>query len=83
MKELNGAMVPVYKMGEIAEHCDVTVFRVRSAFARGRLPQHSFEGKHVYVTQPQLELIKKAFEQSEVSDEDMRASLDEEWDNGC
>lgn len=79
LKELNGAMVPVYKMSEIAEFCGVTVTRVRGAFNRKRLPEPSFEGKHVYVTAEQLKLIKQAFDNAHVQDDDMRALLESEW----
>lgn len=79
LKELNGAMVPVYKMAEIAEHCDVSVTRVRNAFQKGRLPESSFEGKHIYVTKEQLKLIKYAFDNPKVNDEDMRVELEGDW----
>lgn len=79
LKELNGVMVRVYKISEIAAACGVTVTRVRSAFARGRLPESSFGGKHIYVTLAQLELIKKSFKQSSVNDLDMRMGLEEDW----
>ena len=79
LKELNGVKVPVYKMADIAEYCEVSITRVRSAFKRGRLPEHSFEGKQVCVTEAQLELIKESFTNSDVKDAVMRADLEERW----
>lgn len=79
LKEYNGEMVSVFKISDIANHCGVTVTRVRSAFNRGRVPPSSFEGRHIYVTQHQMDLVKRAFDNAEVADGDMRAELDKEW----
>lgn len=79
LKELNGEMVEVFKIKDIAEQCGVTVTRVRSAFQRGRLPESSFEGKHIYVTAAQMKLIKYSFQKQIVKDESMREILDKEW----
>lgn len=81
LKELNGEKVKVFKIGEIAEYCGVTVPRVRGAFKRGRFPNPSFEGKHIYVTQHQLDLIKDAFAQPETPDSEMREILAENWED--
>lgn len=79
LKEYNGQMVEVFKIKDIAEACGVTVTRVRSAFQRGRLPESSFGGKHIYVTAEQIELIKYAFDNPILKDEVIRAELDKEW----
>lgn len=66
MKKVSGRMVPVFRIGDVAEACNRSIQAIRIWEREGKIPKPSVPGGHRYYTQHQLDMLVRF---AEVMDE--------------